>query len=120
MPLWFGHINKRIFNPLEIRKGKRPVLTHIGRTTGATFKTPLDAVPVEKGYVFVLMYGSDCDWVKNVLTAGRATLRIDDEDVQLARPRIETSEQAWARLPATFKRPPKFFAVSELLRMDAV
>lgn len=120
MPLWFGHINKRIFNPIEIRKGKRPVITHIGRTTGATFKTPVDALPVDDGYAFVLIYGSDSDWVKNVLTAGRATLRVDNEDVHLVRPRIETSEAAWARLPAPYKRPPGFLRVSELLRMDAV
>ncbi len=120
MPLWFGHINKRIFNPIEIRKGNRPVITHIGRNTGTIFKTPLDALPVDDGYAFVLVYGSDTDWVKNVLTAGRATLRVDHEDVHLVRPRIETSEAAWARLPATFKRPPGFLRVNELLRMDAI
>ena len=28
MPLWFGHVSKRLFNKSEIKKGIRPVLTH--------------------------------------------------------------------------------------------
>ena len=79
MPLWFGHVNKRVFNKRELNKGVRPVITHVGRTSGTTYQTPLDATPVHGGYMFVLMYGSGSDWVKNVLAAGSASLSIDGE-----------------------------------------
>ncbi|GAB1511362.1 PNPOx family protein [Actinophytocola sp. KF-1] len=46
--------------------GKRPVLTHVGRRSGRTYRTPLDAHPVEGGYVFVLVYGPGSDWARNV------------------------------------------------------
>ncbi|MGI9610722.1 MAG: nitroreductase family deazaflavin-dependent oxidoreductase, partial [Acidimicrobiia bacterium] len=75
MPTWVAHINKRVFNKREIRKGKRPVITHVGRKSGTVFHTPLDAHQVEGGYVFILVYGSDSDWVRNVLAAGTATLK---------------------------------------------
>lgn len=44
-----GQVNKRVFNPLELRLGVRPVLTHVGRTSGTTYRTPLDAHPVDGG-----------------------------------------------------------------------
>ncbi|MBM7785942.1 hypothetical protein [Tenggerimyces flavus] len=47
----------------------------IGRT-GTTYQTPLDAFPVEGGYLFVLVYGWRPDWVRNVLAgAGPRLLR---------------------------------------------
>ena len=68
VPKWIAKVNKRVFNPREIRKGKRPVLIHTGRASGKTFYTPLDAHRVDDGYVFIVMYGADkSDWVKNIL-----------------------------------------------------
>lgn len=118
MPLWFGHINKRVFNPSEIRKGIRPVLTHSGRTSAQTYRTPLEAYPVDDGYIFVLMYGPRADWVKNTLAAGTATLRIDGEHIDLESPRLITKETAWQQLPDTTKPPPKLLRITEYLQMN--
>ena len=118
MPLWWGHINKRVFNPLELSRGERPVITHVGRTSGRTYRTPLDAHPVEGGYLFILVYGSRSDWVQNVLATGHARLTVDGEDVELTAPRIVGADEAWAVLPDTVKRPPGFLRISEYLRMD--
>jgi hypothetical protein len=74
LPRWLARMNKHVANPLEIRRGVRPVLTHVGRTSGRTYRTPLDAHPLPNGYVFIPMYGPRTDWVKNVLTAGTARL----------------------------------------------
>lgn len=118
MPRWWGQINKRVFNPLELNRGVRPVLTHVGRTSGTAYRTPLDAHAVEGGYVFVLVYGSESDWVRNVLAAGQGRLTIDGEDVNLTRPRLVDEDEAWQVLPETVKRPPRFLRISEYLRMD--
>lgn len=118
MPRWWGQINKRVFNPWELRRGVRPVLTHVGRTSGTTYRTPLDAHPVENGYVFILVYGSESDWVRNVLEAGHARLRIDGEEVSLNRPRLLDEDEAWRTLPDTAKRPPRALRITEFLRMD--
>lgn len=118
MPRWWGQINKRVFNPLELNRGVRPVLTHVGRTSGTAYRTPLDAHSVEGGYVFVLVYGSESDWVRNVLAAGHARLTIDGDDVNLTRPRLLDEDKAWQILPETVKRPPRFLRISEYLRMD--
>lgn len=118
MPRWWAKLNKRVFNPAELRRGKRPVLTHVGRKTGTIHRTPLDAHPVEGGYVFVLVYGSESDWVRNALAAGRAALSIDGEDIELVNPRLVDEGQAMRAVPETVKRPPSVLRISEYLRMD--
>jgi len=118
MPKWWGHINKRVFNPGQIKKGVSPVLTHVGRASGRIFQTPLDAHPVDGGYIFILVYGSGSDWVKNIIAAGTASLRVKGEEIALKSPMVITEESAWELLPPTTKRPPKFLRISEYLQMD--
>ncbi len=118
MPLWWGQVNKRIFNPRELRRGKRPVLAHVGRASGRTYHTPLDAHRVEGGYIFILVYGARSDWVRNVLQAGHARLLIDGDEINLARPRVIGEHEAWQAIPETVKAPPRLLRISEYLRMD--
>ncbi|MFC4128376.1 nitroreductase family deazaflavin-dependent oxidoreductase [Nocardia rhizosphaerae] len=120
MPLWWGKINKRVFNPRAVEGGKWPVLTHVGRTSGRTYHTPLDAFPVDGGYLFVLVYGSRSDWVRNILAAGSARLRIDGTEVALTAPRVVGEAEAFAAMAADAARPPKLLRISEFLRMDSV
>jgi deazaflavin-dependent oxidoreductase (nitroreductase family) len=118
MPRWWTRINKRVFNPMELRRGVRPVLTHVGRSSGTTYRTPLDAHPVEGGYVFVLVYGSRSDWVRNTLAAGHARLTVDGQDVELTAPRVIAADAAWQAIGDGVKRPPRALRISEYLRMD--
>ncbi|MEU0936397.1 MULTISPECIES: nitroreductase family deazaflavin-dependent oxidoreductase [unclassified Embleya] len=120
MPRWWGQVNKRVFNPRAIAGGKWPVLTHVGRTSGATYRTPIDAHPVDGGYLFVLVYGSGSDWVRNVLAADGARLRVGGQEVQLAAPRLVGETEAFQALASDVARPPKLFRITEFLRMDRV
>lgn len=120
MPRWWGQINKRVFNPRAIEGGKWPVLIHVGRRSGTTYRTPLDAYPVDGGYVFVLVYGARCDWARNVLAAGRARLRVDGRELELAAPVVVGEDEAFRALPENVARPPKLLRITEFLRMDLV
>lgn len=120
MPRWWGHVNKRLFNPRAIAGGRWPVLTHVGRASGATYRTPLDAHPVDGGYLFVLVYGSASDWVQNVLTAGRARLAVEGGEVDLTAPRLVTEDEAFQALSDEVARPPRLLRITEFLRMDLV
>lgn len=119
LPRWLARVNRRVFNPREIRRGVRPVLTHTGRVSGTTYRTPLDAHPVEGGFVFFVMYGATrCDWVRNVLAAGSATLTVRGEEIPLVAPRLLTRDQAVAILPPGARMPAAVLRVNEYLRMD--
>ncbi|MGP3921383.1 nitroreductase family deazaflavin-dependent oxidoreductase [Nonomuraea sp. 10N515B] len=113
-------MNKRVFNPPAVAGGKWPVLTHVGRVSGATYRTPLDAHPVDGGYLFVLVYGSRSDWVQNILAADSARLRVDGREVELATPRLVGKDEAFQALPDEIARPPRLLRITEFLRMDLV
>jgi hypothetical protein len=34
MPLWWGQVNKRLFNPRALENGKWKVINHLGRSSG--------------------------------------------------------------------------------------
>ena len=118
-PRWLAKINKRLFNPGQIRKGRYPVVTHVGRKSGKTYQTPLDAFPTTTGYVLVARYGPESDWVQNVLAAGEATLRVDGVEHALGSPRLVDVAEALDALTAA--EPQRDFAsADDFLLMDEV
>ncbi len=117
MPLWWGRVNKRVFNPRAVRSGKWQVIRHVGRSSGRPYRTPLEALPVDGGFIFTLVYGSRSDWVQNVLAAGEATLEVDGGTVDLVGPELITTDEAFERLPPGAKRPPRLLKIDEFLVM---
>ena len=94
------------------------MLTHVGRTSGEVFHTPLDAHPVDGGFIFICMYGPDSDWVKNILASGTAHLTVEDQELDLDSPRLMTMDEALEQLPDSVKMPPSWLNVSDFLRMS--
>ena len=88
LPRWLAQVNKRTFNKLELKKGKRPVLAHIGRRSGREYQTPLDAHAVDGGFVFIMNYGSSSDWAQNILADGAARLTAAGQSYELTNPRM--------------------------------
>jgi deazaflavin-dependent oxidoreductase (nitroreductase family) len=120
MPVWswLPKVNKHVFNKLELKRGKRPVIVHKGRKSGKIYQTPLDAHPIDGGYIFILMYSSGADWVKNVLASKEATLKVPSDEIDLESPKLLTKEEAQKILPISTKYPPEFLNVSEYMKMD--
>ncbi|MGI9610426.1 MAG: nitroreductase family deazaflavin-dependent oxidoreductase [Acidimicrobiia bacterium] len=116
-PRWLAKVNKRIFNPREIKKGRYPVVTHVGRSSGTEYRTPMDAFPAKSGYVMVVRYGPESDWVQNVLTAGSASLHIDGEDHRLEAPTLIALDEARAELeieePSDFAKAEDFLLMAD-------
>jgi deazaflavin-dependent oxidoreductase (nitroreductase family) len=116
-PRWLAKINKRMINPRQIRKGDYPVVSHVGRTSGRSYETPLDAYPTRTGYVLVARYGPESDWVRNIMAAETATLRIEGEEYALDTPRLVSQEDALDVLIS--EEPPGDFTKAEdFLLMD--
>ncbi|HYO18129.1 MAG TPA: nitroreductase/quinone reductase family protein [Dermatophilaceae bacterium] len=120
LPRWLARINKRVFNPMEVRRGARPVLIHTGRSSGKTYRTPLDAHRLPDGYLFVPLYGPRTDWVRNVLAAQAALLSIDGHEIELQSPSLVKKKDIWPMVPANNKSYPGISDESELLRMTSL
>jgi deazaflavin-dependent oxidoreductase (nitroreductase family) len=79
------------------------IVTHVGRTSGRAYRTPVNAFRADGGYIIALTYGPESDWVKNVLAAGSCALLTRGRWVRLSDPRIETDPSTrWAPLPVRF------------------
>ena len=117
-PRWLAKVNKRVFNPREVERGDRPVVIHVGRSTGMVYQTPLDALPTMGGYLLVVRYGPGSDWVRNVLAAGVASLRVDGRVFQLDSPRLVSRDEAVGRLAPGAEPAKDFFEAEHYLLLD--
>lgn len=68
------------------------VIVHRGRRSGLAYRTPVNVFRRPGGYVVALTYGSDSDWVKNVLAAGGCELQTRGRTVRLTDPELYHDE----------------------------
>ena len=66
------------------------IIGYRGRTSGTHYRTPMNVFRDGDDYIFALTYGSDVDWVRNVLAAGRADLEVGRRHVELTDPELFT------------------------------
>jgi deazaflavin-dependent oxidoreductase (nitroreductase family) len=64
------------------------VVVHHGRRSGKEYQTPVNVFATADGYVIALTYGTETDWVKNVVAAGGCELRTRGKVVRLTAPRL--------------------------------
>ncbi len=120
VPKWIARVNKHTFNKAELKRGKRPVLTHRGRSSGRIYRTPMDAHRVDGGFVFFPMYGPDSDWVKNALAAGSASVLKNGTGYDLTSPRLISRTEAERLVADGTPMPPDRLGISDFLQMDLV
>jgi deazaflavin-dependent oxidoreductase (nitroreductase family) len=73
---------------------------HVGRKSGQPYAIPVNVFRQGDTWIIALTYGSESDWVKNVLAAGGCTLKTRRATVYLVDPVIEIDRQKdWAPLP---------------------
>jgi deazaflavin-dependent oxidoreductase (nitroreductase family) len=80
----------RLTRPFAKRLPGFAILTHTGRKTGRTYTTPLNVFRRGDDYVFFLTYGSDVQWVKNVLASGSCSIETRGRIVELVEPELVT------------------------------
>jgi deazaflavin-dependent oxidoreductase (nitroreductase family) len=94
------------------------ILTHVGRTSDRTYRTPINVFRRGDHYLFALTYGADVDWVKNVLAAGGCSMRERGRDIRLVEPELLVDPEL-RLMPAPVRAIGRFNRVTEILRMRA-
>lgn len=112
--------NRDVTNPRQLQRAGQPgswtsVIHHVGRTTGRPYRTPVVALPTEHGFLFALPYGSQADWVRNVLAAGTATLDHDGQTTQVARPSLVPADETNHLLPRRQQQIHRIYGVEDFL-----
>jgi deazaflavin-dependent oxidoreductase (nitroreductase family) len=92
------------------------IISHRGRRSGELHRTPMNVFRDGDDYLFALTYGSGVQWVKNVIAAGEADLRIGDKTIRLTDPELFVDpERRLMPFPVRFML--GVMRVSEFLRM---
>ena len=105
-PQWLAKTNRRFTNPLLIGLARRPpfaALSHTGRVSGRVHRIPINAFPTSSGFVIACTYGTEADWVRNVLAAGEAALEYGGERIELWQPRLTGADEAERSISPAFR-----------------
>lgn len=115
-------LNRDVFNPQQMASAgsagsPTAVVRHRGRTSGRGYETPVAAVPTGDGFVVALPYGTRADWVRNVLTAGSATLVRDGHVVPVDSPQVVDVDAVADAFSSGERRVQRLFGVRQCLRL---
>ena len=69
------------------------IVQHRGRSTGRLYRTPVNVFRRGDTFLFFLTYGSDVQWVKNVLVGGGCTIETRGETLKLLNPELITDPE---------------------------
>jgi deazaflavin-dependent oxidoreductase (nitroreductase family) len=92
------------------------VLAYRGRTSGKRYRTPMTAFRRGDAWVFALTYGSEVQWVRNVLAAGGATLEIRRRRIHLVDPEVVVDPER-RLMPVGVRQLLGLMRVTEFMRM---
>ncbi|HJP87496.1 MAG TPA: nitroreductase family deazaflavin-dependent oxidoreductase [Candidatus Limnocylindrales bacterium] len=92
------------------------ILQYRGRSTGKAYRTPMNVFRKGDHYVFALTYGSEVQWVKNVLAAGALDLRTMGRSIHLVEPELFT-DPGRREMPFPVRQFLGLLRVTEFLRM---
>jgi len=82
------HVFNRISRPFARWLPGFAIISYRGRSSGKRYRTPMNVFRDGDAYVFALTYGSDVQWVKNVLAAGEPDIEIRKRTVRLVEPEL--------------------------------
>jgi len=89
---WLAKFNIAVTNRItSLFAGWLPgfgILTHVGRKSGKVYRTPINVFRAPNGFIVALTYGSESEWVKNVLAAGSCELKTVGRKYRLVAPRV--------------------------------
>lgn len=107
--------------PVRIRSAGRSGLLaavhHVGRRSGTPYITPVIAHR-SGGEVFVpLPYGTEVDWLRNLLAAGGGVVDLDGRTLDVDRPAVVVIEEVKTLLPVSMRRIVRMNGTREAVRM---
>jgi deazaflavin-dependent oxidoreductase (nitroreductase family) len=110
----------RVVNPVtRLVAGWLPwfgIVRCVGRSTGRTYRVPMNVFRNGDDYVFALTYGADVHWVRNVLAAGSCELETRGRIVSLRDPIVFT-DPGRRLMPRLVRFALGLLRVDEFLRM---
>jgi deazaflavin-dependent oxidoreductase (nitroreductase family) len=98
VPRAVANFNRRVTNP--VARSLTPwlpclgTIEHTGRKSGRRYRTPLLLFKTRDGFVVLIGYGPESDWLKNVLAGGPTVLHKLGKAIAVANPQIVSKAEA--------------------------
>ncbi len=116
--------NKHYLNPLMLKLAEHhniycAVIQHIGRCSGQRYATPVvaDFSTDKKALLIPLPYGVATDWCRNVVAAGRCTIKKEGVVYTVVEPQIVDAAVALPQLPAAARVTFRVFGIAKFLKV---
>ena len=93
------------------------ILEARGRKSGRTYRTPLNVFRDGEDWIVALTYGSDVQWLKNVVAAGGCRLTTRRKTYVLVNPRLFV-DKSRRLMPIAVRQFLGLLRVSEFLRLS--
>jgi deazaflavin-dependent oxidoreductase (nitroreductase family) len=110
-------VTNRVLGPLARYLPGFAVVEHVGRRSGRRYRTPVNFYRRGDGYAIALMYGSDSQWVRNVLAAGGVDVETRGGRLHLVHPRV-VRDPARSLLPKLVRVPVGLLNVDEFMLLE--
>jgi deazaflavin-dependent oxidoreductase (nitroreductase family) len=113
-----AHFNRLVTNRLTLPLAPWlpgfGVVEHTGRTSRRQYRTPVNVFQAPDGYLIALTYGTDSDWVKNVLAGNGCELTTRGQRHRLISPEI-IHDEARQLVPAILRPILRLMRVADFL-----
>lgn len=95
---------KRFVNPVlrnfaRSSRGPFALLRHVGRRSGKQYENPIWVWRMNDGFMIVLTYGRNTDWLRNLQAADQGNLRWHKREYTFKRPELIDAKIAEPALP---------------------
>ena len=122
LPKTLARFNRVVTNPLLRHvAGRLPgfgIVTHVGRRSGRTYRSPVNLFRHDDRYVIALTYGIGSQWVRNVLGAGACDVETRGRSIRLVEPEIAHDPQR-RLVPAPVRPILRLVRVSDFMLLRA-
>ena len=113
--------NKYVSNPVMLRFSRRSGLSaivhHVGRRSGTPYATPVIAHQSHQDVIIPLPYGTEVDWLRNVLAAEQAVVDLEGRNLRVEEPAVVDIDDVIRLLPAPMVRTVRFNGAREAARL---
>jgi deazaflavin-dependent oxidoreductase (nitroreductase family) len=118
------HLIKRfnkLTNPVWVRfsgrSGHLATVHHFGRRSGTPYATPVIAHQSHQDVIIPLPYGTDVDWLRNLLAAGQAVVDLEGRSLTVDQPAVVDIDDVTGLLPAPMVRTVRLNGARDAVRM---
>ena len=115
-------MNRAYMNPRQRDAGSpgayASLIGHTGRRTGTSYRTPVVAEATDDGFVIALPYGSQADWLRNVLASGGCAIDHDGVRYDTVAPAIVPMAEAARSLSSRRMRMFGLMGIESFVRLD--